>query len=364
MTISMLPVWEPPAPTKARTQDSHRHNRSLVLATLYREGPQSRADLGRATGLTAPTISILAAELSGERLVAESGRRSDARVGRPSNMLELDENGAHVIALDLSGDEQFTGAVVDIRGNVRDRGSVRRDRSGASAYEQVFELVATLRPRVPGRLLGIGVGAPGVADDLGPLAADLSGRFGVPARVGNDVQAAALAVLHFRDARARNLMIVTNRHGISAGLVVAGRLVAGEQFAAGAIGHVTVDPSGPPCVCGRRGCLEPIVGAADLGRRIAQTDTVNRPLMLMQAGRALGAVLAPIVSALNLGEIVLTGPPAQIDGPLLEGMDATVRTHAFGPIGAALRTRSLAGDRDLVLAGAASLVLSSELGVL
>jgi predicted NBD/HSP70 family sugar kinase len=271
----------------------------------------------------------------------------------------------------------FTGAVVDMRGNVRDRATIRRDQSGSSTYERVSELVAALRTRVPGRLLGIGVGAPGIVDDLGtvrhaahlewfgrPLAADLSMRFGVPARVGNDVHVAALAVLHFRDTQARNLMIVSNRYGISAGLVVAGRLVEGEQFAAGAIGHVTVNPSGPPCDCGRRGCLEQTVGAADLSRRVAHADAVDRPLILMQAGKALGAVLAPIVSALNLGEIVLTGPPTLIDGPLLESMDAALRARTLAPICAALRSRSLAGDGDLVLAGAASLVLSSELGVL
>src|SRR4051794_26036136 len=72
---------KPPVRTKASTQDSRAHNRSLVLATLYDEGAMSRSDLARASGLTAPTISALVSELEEEGLVVDIGPRKGTRLG-------------------------------------------------------------------------------------------------------------------------------------------------------------------------------------------------------------------------------------------------------------------------------------------
>lgn len=94
-----------------------------------------------------------------------------------------------------------------------------------------------------------------------------------PAYVGNDVNIAALAVLHFRNAKTQNLMVITIEHGVGAGLIVGGELVEGEQFAAGEIGHVTVDEDGDPCICGHRGCLEPLIDAAELRKRLVEAAT-------------------------------------------------------------------------------------------
>lgn len=376
--IDLVPrTREAPQRVKAGTQDNRVHNRSLVLATLYHDGAQTRPELGKATGLTAPTVSALVADLVAEGLVAETGPRAGARVGKPSNLLKLDDAGAYVVALDLSGAESFHGALLDLRGTVVHRDSLPIvDTLGGAAYELVLQLARRLADAVPRRVLGVGVGSPGIVDDRGvvrhaahlewfdrPMAEDLTALLGAPAYVGNDVNAAALAVLHFRGTRARNLMIVTTEHGVGAGLVVAGELVEGEQFAAGEIGHVTVDSSGEPCVCGRRGCLDPLIDAANLSRRVAGLPEAARAAELARAGQALGSVLAPIVCALNLNEVIVTGPPELVDGAFLDSVGATLGERTLAPFSAALRLRSLAGDRDLVVAGAASLVLAGELGV-
>lgn len=367
-----------PARTKAGTADSRVHNRALVLDTLYHRGPMSRSELARATTLTAPTISALVAELESDGLVVDIGPRQGPRVGKPASLVRIDDGGTNLVVVDLSHADRFVGAVVDLRGVVVERAEVLLGSAlGAPALELLRELVDTLMRLAPRRVLGIGVASPGIIDDAGtvrhavhlgwvdlPLAAILTERFGVPARVGNDVNVAALAVLHFRRTQGQNLMVVTTEHGVGAGLIVGGGLVEGEQFAAGEIGHVTVDEAGDPCICGRRGCLDLFINATHLTIRVANAPVRRRPAVLAEAGRALGLVLAPIVSTLNLKEIVLTGPAELIDGPLLTAAVETTRARTLPAISDALTIRSLAGDDDLNLLGAAALVLSAELGVL
>ena len=368
----------PPERTKARTQDSRVHNRSLVLATLYHEGAMSRSELARASGLTAPTISALVAELEGDGLVVDIGPRQGSRVGKPANLVQIDDDATNLVVLDLSHSDRFSGAVVNLRGDVVERAEVPLGSAlGAEASDLVLGLVAELLALAPRRVLGIGVGSPGIIDDGGvirhaahlgwvdlPLAAQLTERFAVPAHVGNDVNLAALAVLHSRQKGVQNLMVVAIEHGVGAGLVVGGELVEGEQFAAGEIGHVTVEEDGDPCVCGRRGCLDPLIDAVRLRARLERTAEAERPAVLAAAGRALGVVLAPIVSVLNLNDVVLTGPADLIEGTLLDAVIETARARTLPAVSASLRIRSLAGDTDLTLTGGACLVLSAELGVL
>ncbi|MGW0671969.1 ROK family transcriptional regulator [Streptomyces sp. NPDC002746] len=369
----------PPERQKASTLDSRVHNRSLVLATLYHEGPKSRSEIARASGLTAPTISALVADLEEDGLVADIGpRQGGARLGKPASLVRIEDDAVNLVVLDLSHSNRFSGAVLNLRGEAVARRDVALgDALGAAAHELVLRLTADLVEAAPRRVLGIGVGSPGIIDDTGvirlaahlgwtdlPLAAELAERFGVPAYVGNDVNLAALGVLHFRDARTQNLMVISIEHGVGAGLIVGGERVEGEQFAAGEIGHVTVDERGELCMCGRRGCLDLSIDAGHLRRRLELAPEERWPVLRAEAGRALGTVLAPIISVLNLNEIVLTGPPELVDGEFLDAALEIVRARTLGPVNAALDIRSLAGDNDLILLGGACLVLAGELGVL
>lgn len=185
---------QPPERTKASTLDSRIHNRALVLATLYHQGAMSRSELARTLGLTAPTVSALIAELEADGLVVDTGPRKGGRLGKPASVMRIDEDAAHILTLDLSGSEYFSGAVLNLRGDVVRRARVRYgDIVGEPAIELVFELVGELMDLAPRRILGIGVGSPGIVGDAGvihhaahlgwselPLAAQLSERFGVP----------------------------------------------------------------------------------------------------------------------------------------------------------------------------------------
>ena len=139
-----------------------------------------------------------------------------------------------------------------------------------------------------------------------PLGRSSSARTGLPVYVANDSQATALAEHVFGGPRVSNLVVVKVGEGIGAGLILGGRLFQGDGFGAGEIGHMTVQPGGDACRCGRRGCLETIAstrailgqlaghGISRLPDAIAALEAGD-PLVrdvVVAAGRQLGVAVA------------------------------------------------------------------------
>jgi predicted NBD/HSP70 family sugar kinase len=360
---------------KLLQEDARRHHRSLLLQTLFADGPASRADLARATGLTRVTVSDLVGEMLGEGLLEALGAPVESRVGKPPTLVGVAVDAAHVVSLDLSNDDRFCGAVLDLAGRVRSRHEIPLTGAyGDEAVALVRDLADTLIAQATRPVLGIGVGSPGVVDAQGtvldapnlrwhgtPLAAVLREHTGLPVFVANDANTAALGEHTFGDAVGGGMMVLRVGTGVGAGLILEGSLLHGHRAAAGEIGHVVVDPDGDPCACGRVGCLETFLAVPHLRRALASTD--DRDRLLAETGARLGAALAPVVSTLNLHELVLSGPLELLDGPLSEAMAATIRSRTMPVIADELQVRTSTLGDDVVLAGAAVLVLAGELGV-
>jgi predicted NBD/HSP70 family sugar kinase len=365
-----------PEVRKAVPADARRHNRAFILRTLVRQGPISRADLARATHLTRVTASDLVAELLAEGLVEELGTRTDQRLGKPATLLGLVPDASLVVALDLSDDARFHGALVDLAGKVRARRTVERlGRTGRRAVELAARLASDLAADSPRPLLGAGVGSPGVVDPAGivleapnlgwadlDLAGALRRSLPCPVHVANDANAAVLGELALGDGDHRSLLLVKIGHGVGAGVVVDGHLVVGTHFAAGEIGHVVVDERGDGCACGRTGCLETVIAAPLLRRRLAAPAASPRRVFAA-AGRRLGMALAPVVSTLNLREVVLSGPLDLLAEPFRRAAIDTIRNRTMPAVGEAVDLRFTSLGEDDVLLGAAVLVLDRELGI-
>jgi predicted NBD/HSP70 family sugar kinase len=333
---------------KAVPGDARRHNRALVLRTMFREGPVSRADLARATNLTRVTTSDLATELLAEGLVEELGQREGTgRVGKPATLLGVVPDARFTIAVDLSDDERFHAALVDLSGKVLDRRVTERDgRTGEAAVEMVRTLCADLADAADRPLLGVGVGSPGVV--------------ALPVHVANDANAAVLGELGLGGAADRSLFVLKVGQGVGAGLVLDGHLVVGDRFAAGEIGHVVVDPDGEACACGLTGCLETVLAAPRLRRRSRAGDPAAERTA---AGSRLGEALAPVISTLNLREVVLSGPLDVLDETFRAAALAAIRARTMPAVGDNVDLRFSSLGEDDVLLGAAMLVLDRELGV-
>lgn len=360
---------------KVLPEHARGHNRSLVLQTLFHQGAMSRADLSRETGLTRVTISDLVGELISDGFVAEMGVREASGPGKPAILVDLDHAGHRIVGIDLSGSDAIIGAVLTLDGSIVVRREVPLP-AADSVVETVVELARQLVAEAHAPVLGIGVGTPGVVDDRGVILAapnfgwvgfDLEGALqnalGLPVLVANDANAAVLAEYTFGRAGDDVLLVKVGR-GVGSGLLAGGQPMRGSRFAAGEIGHVTVGTDGGPlCACGKIGCLEAWLGAPSLSARLAAASEDEREGILRDAGDRLGIALAPVVGALDLSEIVLSGPPELLDGPLADQAVETLRTRTLAQFHDGVRVRMTEQGQDIVLRGAAVMVLSGQLGV-
>jgi predicted NBD/HSP70 family sugar kinase len=364
---------------KVLPEHARSHNRSLVLQTLYRSGKRSRADIARETGLTRVTISDLVAELLTEGLVVELGQRESARPGKPAVLLDINRTAYQIIGIDLSEHATFRGAVLDLDGRILERAEIPLASStGDEATAKVVALTERLVALATAPILGIGVGSPGVVDLTGTVltAANLGWvdehlqdilheRTGLPVVVANDANVAVLAEHGYGDA-AGDMMLVTIGHGVGAGLLVAGALVYGSRFAAGEIGQVMVGTDlGLEVTYNRDQVLEHWLAVPLLEQRIREAEAAGGSAgpILREAGQRLGIALAPVVGALNLSEIVLSGPTELLDGPLAQATIETLRNRTMAEFHGNLTLRMTTQGQDIVLRGAAVLVLSGQLGV-
>lgn len=360
---------------KVLPEHARAHNRSLVLQTLFHQGAMSRADLSRETGLTRVTISDLVADLIADGFVIEKGLRESAGPGKPAILVDLDRDGHRIVGIDLSGSDVFIGAVLTLDGEIVARREVplpEADRVVATVVELARALVADAHAPV----LGIGVGSPGVVDDHGvilsapnfgwagfDLETALQDALDLPVLVANDANAAVLAEYTFGGSGDDVLLVKVGR-GVGSGLLAGGQPLRGGRFAAGEIGHVSVGTDGgPQCACGKIGCLEAWLAVPALTERLAQAPAADRDGVLRDAGERLGIALAPVVGVLDLSEIVLSGPTELLDGPLAEQTVETLRTRTLAQFHDGVRVRMTEQGQDIVLRGAAVMVLSGQLGV-
>lgn len=364
---------------KVLPEQARAHNRALLLQTLFHGGAMSRADLSRETGLTRVTISDLVAELIAEGIMVEQGVREASGPGKPAIIVDIDRAAHQIVGLDLSGPDEFIGAVLSLDGDIIERRSVPRpavDDEGRSALSAVTSLIRDLVAAATASILGVGVGTPGVVDPTGtvlsapnfgwsrlPLQRILHDELDLPVLVANDANAAVLAEYTFGGADADTMLVKVGR-GVGSGLLSGGRPMLGSHFAAGEIGHVTVGTDGGPrCVCGKIGCLEAWLSAPALAARLADADPDGRDGVLRDAGERLGIALAPIVGALDLSEIVLSGPVELLGGALREATVDTLRARTLAEFHDGVSVRMTAQGDDIVLRGAAVMVLSGRLGV-
>jgi len=281
--------------------DVRATNLAVVLRYVRGHAPCSRADIAAATGLNKATVSSLVTDLLERRLVRETGL-TENRIGRPATMLVLDGTAYAAIGLEVNAD-YLTAVALDLAGTRLL--SWRRSFAGlnVSPGKAVAAVTALARraltrvTREGRRVLGLTVGVPGLVDagglvrvapnlgwqevdlrgQLVAALADAGGQPPFPVSVDNDANLAATAEHRWGAyAGTPNLAYLTGEVGIGAGIIVDGRLVRGAHGFTGELGHVQLDPAGPVCGCGRRGCLEALAGVAGLLRRASPDSFTER----------------------------------------------------------------------------------------
>ncbi|HCS40756.1 MAG TPA: hypothetical protein DIW44_14390 [Anaerolineaceae bacterium] len=340
---------------KATHQKTKRHNRDLVLKTIFARQTISRAEIARITSLTRATVSEIINTFLAEGLVEEVGLGSSIG-GKSPILLSLVADSRYLIGLNLAQDK-FIGSVVNLLGELKETVEIPiSDNDGKQALDTVFQILDQLVAKNWKPVVGIGVATPGLVNtregvvlnavnldwqDL-PLARLIKDRYRLPVCVVNDSQANAIGEFVYggKHEPEGNLVVVNVRHGIGAGILINGQLFQGDGGSAGEIGHVMVQPEGGRlCRCGKRGCLETISSAkavvqrarelaidfpnSNLGKdpekinlqAVVDAFQHNDPLALLvarDAARYLGFSLATLVGTLNIQDIVLTGEMSRL----------------------------------------------------
>lgn len=371
-------------------------NRMAVLALIGQQGPIARVEIARKLSLSPATVTAVTRELTRERLVREVDQ-APSNGGRPAILLGLIAEAAHAIGCKISPD-RLTAVHVDLAGEPLEYEERAFDATAPAAIDRLGAIVAELSEtwsRPGSRLLGIGLGLPGIVDSqqgiveapiLGwpavPLVRLLQDRLRVPVLIDNDVNTLAVSERLYGRGRYRdNVLTVTIGRGVGLGIVAGGVIQRGHRGGAGEFGHLTMVEGGPKCECGNRGCLEALIadpalvdqaiaaglvapgtsvvdGTAALLRLAAAGDSAAR-LIYERAGALLGRAVAGLVSIFSPELVIIGGEGTVAWAHVGDAFDRSLRAHVFPPL-ADVEVEVDPWDDRRWARGAAALVLGAS----
>lgn len=375
----------------ASSETARDINRAIILNLVRRRQPISRADLARVSGLQRSTVSLIVEQLIREKWVV-NGPVGRVPRGRRPTFLRLNDRRAIVVA-DVRP-TYTTVAVADVNGCFLSQEATPTPREAAKAAAKLAQLVRRQIDSHPDMTFeGIGMTVPGrfdrrtrrviFAPNLGWSGFDLTGAVeratGMKVELENAASACVLAEVWFGGAeKVRDLIVVTVSEGIGAGVFANGLLVKGLNGMAGEFGHVQLDPEGPVCGCGRRGCWETLGSQRAALRYYSESRGPDELefkdlLSLAEAGdplalralekmaRAVGRGLRMLVTGLAPEEIVIVGELTDMWprlGPIIQA-----EVDAATLVGKPPRVRPADNLRMARLRGAVALVLEKTFGV-
>jgi predicted NBD/HSP70 family sugar kinase len=382
-------------------------NRAVVLRHVRLHAPCSRADIAAHTGLNKATVSSLVTELIDRRLLRETGL-TENRVGRPATMLVLDGEPYAGLGLQIGADELVVVAV-DLGGSRLLTWRRTFPAATATPGQTVQALAALARravTRVTGQgstVLGLTVAVPGLVgtDDCVPLAPALGWRDvplaaelrralrdpGFTVGIDTDANLAVLAEQrHGPYGGTADLVHLTGGMAVAAGVVSGGQLLRGGRGFAGEIGHVPLDPAGPVCTCGRRGCLAAVTGVAAVVRRLLPDADQDGPVVdhlpeldriqalarsgdgpvlsgLAEVGRQLGHGVSILANLLDPQVVVVGGHLATLAPWLLPAARTELAARTLAPQAGGCRLEaSTLGAVAGALGGATAALATVEAG--
>ena len=343
-------------------------NRRIVLHLIRKRHPISRADLARVSGLQRSTISLIVEELIEDQWVVEGPTGRLPRGRRPTFLRLNDER--VIIGVDVRP-IHTTVALADANGKFISQEMMETPHDPQAAICALIQSIERTVKSCGGKKIeGVGISLPGRFDhaqDRLVFAPNLRWRdldirnpivkaTGLEVELENAANACVLSSVWFDHVEGcRNLVVLTVSEGIGTGVLANGQLVRGLNGMAGEFGHVRVDPNGPLCGCGDRGCWETFAsnraalryyaesgsGETDLGfidlLNRADRGDVRAAQALEKMAHHLGRGMRMIVAGLAPERIMIIG-------------DLTRSWHHFGPvIEAEVQAQALPGGRTPVV---------------
>ncbi|MGW0629476.1 ROK family transcriptional regulator [Streptomyces sp. NPDC002758] len=345
---------------------AHTPAASQIFTTVLSHGPLTRLEAARRAGLSAAAVTkAVRPLLEAGYLVEDADEEARPALGRPANLVRVDGGRALFVGVKVTGDE-IIGVLTDLCCRIRIARRVPlTDRGTGAVLASTADLVQELRAGADDlgvSVLGLGVAVSGDVDraegvvryspflewrDV-PLAELAAMTTGLPVTLDNDVRALTIAEQWFgAGVGLSDFAVVTVGAGIGCGLVVHGQVVAGAHGVAGEIGHVAIDPAGPPCHCGNRGCVEAIAGDAAIVARMREVtghpvaDTAEAVALAHQgvagarevyarAGEAIGRGIATVANLLGPERVIISGEGLAAYDLFAEQIRDSFTAAAFG----------------------------------
>jgi N-acetylglucosamine repressor len=367
-------------------------NRSIILNVIKSQVEVSRASIAQITGLSPATVTGITGQLIDENLIFEK-TTGDSSGGRPPIMLALNPRGGFVIGIKLM-EGLVVGALTDLNASILAKDSIELlDRELDQSLETLEKLVRRLY-RTAGipkkKLMGVGVGLAGVVDFshgilrqnpfLGwnnvPLRDLLQTRLRVPVYIDNDVNTLTLGEKWLGTGQpVDHFIVITVGRGIGMGIVINGQIYRGKGGGAGEFGHMVIDPEGPPCDCGKCGCLESLISDRALinkAKREISPDISSLEELIKHAGQGLhkalkifetagsllGQQIANLVNVLDPKLIIISGEGIRMGDFFFSPMRAAFHKYVMPGLAQDTEIRVNSWGDDIWALGAASLVLA------
>ena len=366
-------------------------NRDILLELIRSHQPIARADLSRLSGLQPSTVSLIIEQLLNEKWITEGAVVRRPRGRRPS-LLSLNDDLVMLVA-DIRP-KKAAVAVIDLNGRFLAREEVSLVSDPKRSIDKIIDCMENMRERHGRQTFeGIGISLPGrvdpeshrlvLAPNLKWFDYDIKGavqkRIKLQVELDNAANACLLSELWFgKMDGVRHAVLVTISEGVGTAILANGQIISGRGGLAGEFGHIPIDPVGPLCKCGQRGCWEVFASSdaalgfyAELAPE-SHVTSIQDLLQLAEEGDAT-AIEAMSRQARNIGRGLRLVTAALSPEIILITGDLTGSWAHFGPIiEAELRDNMLAGtppvlaittDKELGrLRGAAATVLQRHSG--
>jgi glucokinase-like ROK family protein len=359
-------------------------NRFKILHKIRAHKLISRVDITKATGLSQATVTGITASLIGEGLLLEK-RPGESEGGRPPILISLNPDATYAVGVYLSI-SQINIVIIDLEATIRASYEMplrKQNYTPEAIADKIVQAVQECMWQANfsrNRISGIGIGLPGLVDSHTGLIRFLPNyqwekvnlrdlvqkKIDHPTYIENSANALALAEQWFGEGRGiDNFIVVTLEYGVGMGIMIHGQLYRGHKGTAGEFGHTTVDPDGPLCRCGKKGCIEAIVGnnailreaeaAAQKGEWKPDNPhdiTIDEVILaaregapclrniFARAGRILAIGLSNLILIFNPAKIIISGRGVKAGELLFDSMYNTIPQYTSS------RTN---GDAEIVI---------------
>ncbi|MDD3840987.1 MAG: ROK family transcriptional regulator [Clostridia bacterium] len=336
------------------------NNTKRILELIIQNGSISRPSLATLTGLSPATITNLTLNLLNKKIIVERGK-DESTLGRKANLLEFNNKYAYIVGVRPSPYFPTDLYISDLMGNVIDKQSIKInlkvDKQNTSTV-LVNNLISSIKKfidKAPNsiykKIIAIGIAIPGIVNfnesiyspllnwmNL-PLKGTIENALGIPTFLENIARVKSIyETRHIDKEKDKNIIYISLSPGIGMVNFFDSKMIKGKHSIAGEIGHMTLEPDGPKCYCGNRGCFELYCGEDNILKNaeelilkgkspilasIIDNDLENLDLkslyeaqekgdieihtLLTTAGKYLGCALANIANSFDPDRLIISG---------------------------------------------------------